>query len=97
MFLGHGGRVWNTLLTKVSVVEPPEHLALRAIGFAEFGPQKSVMWFRRESKATCGVIVKGALRQSNFVKRVWLSDEKPRCSPILPLAAWIGSMYLGVV
>lgn len=81
MFLGHGGRVWNTLLTKVSVVEPPEHLALRAIGFAEFGPQKSVMWFRRESKATCGVIVKGALRQSNFVKSTRPSDKNLGVGP----------------
>jgi hypothetical protein len=60
-------------------------------------PQNSVVRFRRGLEAARGVIAKGALRRSNFVKSVWSSDEKHRSWSILPLVEWIESMYLGVV
>jgi hypothetical protein len=48
------------------------------------------------TRATCDIIMKGALRQRNFVKSAWSSDQKSRSWSILPLAEWIGSMYLRV-
>jgi hypothetical protein len=47
---------------EVLVVEPQNHPAPQSAGFAEFGPQNSVVWFRREPKATHGAITKGASR-----------------------------------
>jgi hypothetical protein len=67
MCLGRGRCVWCTLLMEVLVVEPQNHQVLRRAGFAEFGPQNSTVWFRREPEEPHGVIAKGASRQSNFV------------------------------
>jgi hypothetical protein len=37
----------------ISLVDPQNH---PAVGFAEFGPQNSVVWFQRESEAARGVV-----------------------------------------
>jgi hypothetical protein len=68
-----------------------------AAGFAEFGPQNSVMRFRRESKTACGLIAKSACRRSNFMWSAWPLDRNPKSWSIFPLAKWIGSIYVGVV
>jgi hypothetical protein len=79
------------------VVEPQNHPALRSAGFTELKPQYSAVLFRQESEVTRGVIAKDPSSRSNFVKRVWPSDEKPRSWSILSLPEWIGFMYLWVV
>jgi hypothetical protein len=42
----------------VLVVESENYPALKRTSFAEFGPQNSAMWFRRESKAVRGILAK---------------------------------------
>jgi hypothetical protein len=44
------------------MVEPQNHPALLMAGFTKFGPQNSMMRFRRESEVACGIIAKGASR-----------------------------------
>jgi hypothetical protein len=94
---GHGGHVWSTLPMVVLVVEHQKHPTLLFAIFVGFGPQNSAVWFWRESKVAHGVIVKGASRQSNFMRNVWSLDRYSRSWSILPLARWMNSMYLGVV
>jgi hypothetical protein len=43
----HGRRVWSMILMELSVVEPQNHLLLRMVGFATFGPQHSVTRFEQ--------------------------------------------------
>jgi hypothetical protein len=61
-----GMRMWYATHDGL-VVDPQNHPALWMANFAEFGPQNLAMWFRRESEASCGIMAKGASRQSNFV------------------------------
>jgi hypothetical protein len=84
MCTGRGGRLWSTLPTEISVVEPQNHPVLEFAGFAGFGLQNPVVWFWWESGATRGIITKGAWRRSNFVKSAWPSDKKSRSWSILP-------------
>ena len=44
------------------MVEPQNHPTLHMADFAMFGPQNSVVCFRRESEMARGVIVKGVSR-----------------------------------
>jgi hypothetical protein len=92
--LGRGTHACGALLTAISMVEPQNH---PTPGFAEFGPQNSMVRFQRESEAACGVIEKGASRRSNFTWRAGPSDHNRRSWFILPTAKWICSIYLGVV
>jgi hypothetical protein len=58
------------LPTNISVVALQNQLVLQSTGFAGLGPRNLAMQLRRESRATRGVITKGALRRSNFMKNV---------------------------
>jgi hypothetical protein len=66
---------------KLSVVEPQNH---PTAGFAEFGPQISIVSFQQESDVARDIIKKGASRQSNFVCSAWSSDQNPKSWFILP-------------
>jgi hypothetical protein len=79
------------------VVEPQNHLVLGTAGFTEFGPQNSVVRFRRESGVARGIIAKDASRRNNFVWSMWSSDAYFKSWSILPLVKWMSSMYLRVV
>jgi hypothetical protein len=91
------GEMYGVRYSHRLVFEPQNHPALQMAGFAEFGPQSLAVQFRRESEVACGVIVKGASRQSNFVWSTWPLDAYPRSWSILPLVKWMSSMYLAVV
>jgi hypothetical protein len=95
--LGRGGLVCGTLLTKVSMIEPQNHLALWMVCSAEFRPQNSVVQFQRVSRVPRGIIAKGASRRSNFVWSAWPLDAYFKSWSILLLVKWMSSMYLGVV
>jgi hypothetical protein len=79
------------------VLEPQNHPTLQFACFTGFEPQNPMVRFLLESEAARGVIMKGALMQSYFVKNMSSSDRKSRSWSILSLAEWISSMFLGVL
>jgi hypothetical protein len=81
----------------VLLVEPQNHLALQRASFVGFRPQNLLVRFRREPATTHGIDTKGASWRSNFMKRVWPSDQEFLEFIHFALSEWISSMYLGVV
>jgi hypothetical protein len=59
---GHGGHTLNAILTAVLVVWSSNHPVLQMAGFAEFGPQNSVMGVPKGTSGGTWRHSKGALR-----------------------------------